>query len=127
MSALDIQPSSINPPFEPEISSPVRRTTLQGDSQELSQQRAESVPLLDLVARQQDLRAFLSAAEKKIEGYDPNTCELSVGVDNDTHRIVVKLMDSKTKEIIRQIPAEEILRFSRDMKKMKVGHLDETA
>ncbi len=127
MSALDIQPGSINPPFEPEISSPSRRPTLQGDSQELSQQRGDPVPRLDLVARQQDLRALLSAAEKKIEGYDPSTCELSVEVDHDTHRIVVKLMDSRTKEIIRQIPAEEVLKFSRSVKKMKVGHLDETA
>jgi uncharacterized FlaG/YvyC family protein len=127
MSVSEIQSYASNPTFDPEISSPIRRPTLQGGSQELSQQRADPGPRSDLVATQQTLEAFLPAAEKNIEGYDPNTSELSVEVDNDTHRIVVKLVDLKTKEIIRQIPAEEILRFSRNMKKMEVGLLDETA
>jgi uncharacterized FlaG/YvyC family protein len=39
----------------------------------------------------------------------------------------VKVVDSKTKEIIREIPPEEILRIARNMKKMNVGYLDEMA
>jgi flagellar protein FlaG len=38
--------------------------------------------------------------------------ELSFSVDTETNKVVLKIMNSKTHEVIRQIPAEEALRVS---------------
>ena len=45
--------------------------------------------------------------------------ELSVafGVDEKSGRIVVKISDNKTGELIRQVPSEETLRFAQNVKK----------
>jgi flagellar protein FlaG len=129
MAALDIQPGIMSPTIVyPEISNPIKKSTPISETQASSQQK--SIPdqkNVDQVGKQQDLEEFLKMAGKHVEGYDPNTSELSVGVDKDTHRIVVKLLNSRTKELIRQIPPEEILRIARNLRKMEVGLLDEMA
>ena len=45
--------------------------------------------------------------------------ELSVafGVDEKSGRIVVKISDNKTGELIRQVPSEETLQFAQNVKK----------
>ena len=42
--------------------------------------------------------------------------ELQFSVDNDSGRIVIKVLDQQTEELIRQIPAEEALKFARMLK-----------
>jgi flagellar protein FlaG len=37
-------------------------------------------------------------------------------VDEDLGRIVVKVMDHETKEVIRQIPADEVLQLAKRLK-----------
>ena len=39
--------------------------------------------------------------------------ELSFSIDEDSGRTVIKVMDMDTKEVIRQIPSEEVLKFAR--------------
>jgi flagellar protein FlaG len=128
MAALDIQPGSISPiVVYPEISNPIKQSTPVSVTQAFSRPKSAPDPGADQLGRQQDMEEFLKTAGEHIEGYDPVASELSVGVDNDTHRIVVKVLNSKTKELIRQIPPEEILRVARNLKKMEVGILDEMA
>ena len=128
MSALGIQPGSINPTtIYPEIPNPAKPLTPSSGTQTPSKQQTELVPRSDEESKNKEMEEFLRAAEKHINGHDPGSSELSVGVDKTTHRIVVKLLDSKTKEVIRQIPPEEILRIASNMKKMNVGFLDEVA
>ena len=45
--------------------------------------------------------------------------ELNVafGVDEKSGRIIVKISDNKTGELIRQVPSEETLRFAQNVKK----------
>jgi flagellar protein FlaG len=43
---------------------------------------------------------------------------LSFSVDKETGRTVVKVLDSKTGEVIRQIPAEEMVRVSQRIAKL---------
>lgn len=45
--------------------------------------------------------------------------DLQFSVDKDSGRTVVKIVDSKTKEVIRQIPGEEVLALRRALDKMK--------
>lgn len=43
---------------------------------------------------------------------------LSFSVDEDTNQVVVKVMNTETDEIIRQIPNEEALEFARHLESM---------
>ncbi|HMV52179.1 MAG TPA: flagellar protein FlaG [Rhodocyclaceae bacterium] len=45
--------------------------------------------------------------------------DLQFSVDKDSGRTVVRVVDSKTKEVIRQIPGEEVLALRRALDKMK--------
>ena len=41
--------------------------------------------------------------------------DLVFSVDRDSDRLVVKVVDSETQEVIRQIPSEEMLRIARNL------------
>ena len=45
--------------------------------------------------------------------------ELDFSIDEDTGRLVVKLMDMSTNELIRQMPAEEILHVAKMLDKLQ--------
>lgn len=45
--------------------------------------------------------------------------DLQFSVDEDSGRTMVKVVDAKTKEVIRQIPGEEVLAIRRALDKMK--------
>jgi len=53
--------------------------------------------------------------------------ELSISVDQQTRDIVVKVLNSETHEVIRQIPPEEALRLAHSLKKVKGALVDELA
>lgn len=42
--------------------------------------------------------------------------ELTFVLDRETHRALVRLIDRKTNEVIRQIPPEYLLRMAQDLK-----------
>lgn len=42
--------------------------------------------------------------------------DLNFSVDHDSGRVVVKVVDTQTKEIIRQIPSEEVMALVRGIK-----------
>lgn len=44
---------------------------------------------------------------------------LSFSIDNDTEQLVVKVVDSGTKEVIRQIPSEEMLAIAKALDKVQ--------
>lgn len=44
---------------------------------------------------------------------------LNLSVDEDLGRVVVKVMDPETKEVIKQIPSEEALELAKSLSKMK--------
>ncbi len=47
--------------------------------------------------------------------------ELTFQLDRETRRPVVKLLDRKTKEVIRQIPPEYVLRMAEELKAANKG------
>jgi flagellar protein FlaG len=44
---------------------------------------------------------------------------LEFSVDNDTNRIVVKVVDNETRELVRQIPMEEMLALAKAMNQLQ--------
>ncbi|MEW5976510.1 MAG: flagellar protein FlaG [Acidobacteriota bacterium] len=53
--------------------------------------------------------------------------ELSISVDRETKKIVVKVLNSATKEVIRQIPPEELVELSAKLGRLNGSLFDEVA
>ena len=59
----------------------------------------------------------LDSAVKAFQAFlQQNQSDLSFQVDESTGRTYFKLVDSKTKEVIRQVPSEEILAMARKLR-----------
>lgn len=52
---------------------------------------------------------------------------LTFSIDEDTGKTIVKLMDTQTKEVIRQIPTEEVVSIARALGKIQGSLLDDKA
>lgn len=58
----------------------------------------------------------LEAAVSQLRDYIQNAKrDMNFSVDDSTGRVVVKVIDSESKELIRQIPSEEMLAISRHL------------
>lgn len=53
------------------------------------------------------------------EAIAPVAQELMFSVDNDTGRAVIKIIDSSTDEVIKQIPSEEILAIAKALDRLQ--------
>ena len=47
------------------------------------------------------------------EAVDIHTPSMSIGFDGELNKVVVRVMDSETNELIRELPPEEVLRIAR--------------
>tara|TARA_B100000686_G_scaffold16779_1_gene15641 strand:+ start:786 stop:1127 length:342 start_codon:yes stop_codon:yes gene_type:complete len=47
-------------------------------------------------------------------------------VDHETNEVVIRILDSESGEVIRQIPGDEFLRFSNRISNFNQKYLDET-
>lgn len=54
--------------------------------------------------------------QRKAQAFAPN---LKFSVDHDTGRTVVRVTDANTQEVIRQIPAEEVLQLAKELDRMQ--------
>jgi len=64
--------------------------------------------------------ALLTRAVKDINEYVQNVQrDLRFSIDEDSGHTVITVLDGETEEVIRQIPAEEILAIARNLKAMK--------
>lgn len=64
----------------------------------------------------EEVREVVRELEKNLK--DSHT-DLRFSVDNTTGKTIVSVVDSETKEVIRQIPAEEIMQMARFVERMK--------
>jgi len=62
-----------------------------------------------------------------IEDLAGGSSELSIAVDPKTHKIIVKVLNSETHEVIRQIPTDEALRLAQTLKQASGVLVDEVA
>jgi len=75
-----------------------------------TQQQAQRTPSLAEVQQ---------ALEEVGKAVAPMAQSLQFSLDNDSGKTVVKVMDTETNEVIRQIPSEEVLAISKAVDKLK--------
>ena len=75
-----------------------------------TQEQAQRVPSAG------ELKKALEEVEKAVA---PMAQSLQFSLDKDSGRTVVKVMDTDTNEVIRQIPTEEVLAISKAVDKLK--------
>ncbi|MGE5384968.1 MAG: flagellar protein FlaG [Betaproteobacteria bacterium] len=64
----------------------------------------------------QQVEGAMQAVQKFVQ---PIANNLEFSIDDDTGKTVVKVMDTATKEVIRQIPSEEILEIARALDRLQ--------
>jgi len=76
--------------------------------QERQEERAQGAMSLD------EMRSAVSDLNSQLES---QSIQVNFDVDDDTGRIVVKVKDTNSGEIVRQIPSEDMLDFARNAEK----------
>ncbi len=73
-------------------------------------------------AQQKQSAQELAQATKDISDYIQTVSRsLQISVDGDLGATVIKVLDSETDEVVRQIPAEEILQIARFLAEQQAG------
>lgn len=60
-----------------------------------------------------------NAVEKVKEFVSPVTSDIQFSIDEDTDATVVKIIDRSTKEVIRQIPSQEMLEIAKALDRLQ--------
>lgn len=89
-------------------------TTIRPPEPEKMEEKATAQPTAE------ELQKMAADLQRKVSGVDS---QLQFSVDQETGSSVIKVMDKQTKEVIRQIPSEEMLRISRGLDRYKEGLL----
>ena len=92
------------------VSQPVATSPTQQDKKAPSAQQSEN-QRLELEKQAQKLQELSSLKGWKVD----------FSVDQDLHQTVVKVIDSDTKSVIRQIPSEEMLALEKKLKAINDG------
>lgn len=96
-------------------SAPVERVKIESNSAPVSEQRTKSIEIKDHLRQNMGYNPTMQEkliidaiekANKKVMG--PNK-EFEFAIHESTKQIMVKVLDSETKEIIREIPPEKVL------------------
>lgn len=82
----------------------------------LAQIGTVSGPTENRSARREELDRALDDVRKAVE---PVARNLLFSIDDDSGRTIVKVVDNATKEVIRQIPSEEILSIAKALDRLK--------
>ena len=106
--------SSSKPALD-EPQSPSRRTESRVNSQ--SEAVTQSVNV-------SDLEKIVAQAQESLKPIDSR---IKLSVDEDLNRVVVKVLDSDSGEVIRQLPPEDILQVQRFLKEQSGLILEEEA
>jgi flagellar protein FlaG len=64
----------------------------------------------------EDLREAVKAIQKVVGN---NTTNLQFSVDEKTGRTIVSVIDAETRQVVRQIPSEEVMRMARTLDRMQ--------
>ena len=84
-----------------------------------AQRQTIAVEVAEVETQEVDVELSQEALEKvvsQLNAYIQNTQrDVDFSVDDATGRVVVKVIDSESEEIIRQIPSEEMLAISRHL------------
>lgn len=81
--------------------------------------RSENIEQNANVQRVPSAGELQEALEEVSKAVAPMTQSLQFSLDKESGRTVVKVMDTDTNEVIRQIPSEEVLAISKAVDKLK--------
>ncbi len=88
-------------------------------SKAAAQRQSFAVEVAEVETREVEVELSQEALEKvvsQLNAYIQNTQrDMDFSVDDTTGRVVVRVVDSNTEEVIRQIPSEEMLAISRHL------------
>lgn len=111
---MSIQSVNLTPPVVTPASAhttePVAATGKPHEAQAADVQTAAATPSSDDIIR---------ALDEVREAVKPVAQSLHFSLDQDTGRTVVKVMDTETNEMIRQIPSEDILKIAQAIDKLQ--------
>lgn len=68
----------------------------------------------------EELKSAVTTLNKAMQQSNQN---LEFSVDTDTHKVVVRMVDTSTGQLIRQFPSEETLAISRGIEQFQQGLL----
>ena len=106
LNASSVAPSETRAPARSTGASEVAATSSATDTTTPAQPSASEAQLQDAV----------NAANDFIK---PITNSVEFSIDKDSERMVVKVMDNATREVIRQIPSEEMLAIAQALDKIQ--------
>ena len=86
--------------------------------------RSDSVPVPSVPIDRAAIERAVKKAGELIESIDPR---LKFEIDNETERVVVKIVSGESGEIIRQFPPEELLELDKYLSGLKGLLLEERA
>lgn len=72
-------------------------------------QTEKKLPLDEVVSAAKEANSMLQAVNRNLE----------FKVDDSTNKVVVKIVDSKSGEVVRQIPSEEVMAFIKRMQELE--------
>ena len=64
-------------------------------------------------------QALQEATERAQQFVSTGSANIQFVIDNDSERLIVKVIDQDTQDVIRQIPSEDMIRLSQALEKMQ--------
>jgi flagellar protein FlaG len=123
---MNIQPTvvSVPPQGNLAVSNAMREPRTPGNEKAGPAAEASQPPLR---VQQPDRNAVEAAARSVRQFVEPINSNLEFSLNDDTGQLVVKIIDRTTKEVIRQMPSEEMLALAKALDSIKGLFVKQTA
>ncbi|MFH1815904.1 MAG: flagellar protein FlaG [Pseudomonadota bacterium] len=115
--AIQPVPPSTSPPLTPALAQSTAVNVVTPAS--VPDQPAQNTPLTP-----EQIEQTVDEIRRQIQPVDQN---LLFTIDKETGKTIVRLIDSSTKEILRQIPSEELIAIARALGKSHSGLIERQA
>ena len=117
-----LQPAVSAPALQP---APVERSRSPADRFNPSEQtQARPGAVNQMQATREQIEQALSEVNQRMQSNGRN---LAFSLDDKADRLVIKVTNAKTGEVVRQIPDETILRIAQSLEELKGALYDESA
>jgi len=100
----------------PKGSLPLSQNAQPVDRQNDAVQNGKNVPPAEVESKSPDLEQLMEAVAKLNDHLQNVQRDLHFSIDDASGQTVVRVVNSETEEVIRQIPSEEVLRISQTIK-----------
>ena len=87
-------------------------------------QTGNPVTPADQIISAEQINNAVSSINKTVQASAPN---IEFSVDHDTDKLIVKIIDQQTKQVIRQIPNAEVIEIAKSLDKLQGLLIKQTA